>query len=106
MMKIVLIILTVIVGFFVGYLFLASGGVKTVSDPGEPAVGTAGIEAPLETGGDTMISHLLSAAFGIFAAFLLVTKSENNAITLFSIAVLSTLFGRYLGPLVLPSFLF
>jgi hypothetical protein len=110
MMKIVLIILTVIAGFLVGYFLLASTGEKYAPAPEESAVETAEVEVPGERLGaesaDIMLSHLISATFGIFSAFLLVTKSENNAIALFSIAVLSTLFGRYVGPLVLPGFLF
>lgn len=93
-----IILVVVIVGFLVGAYFLAPPG-----NIGE--VGAAAAPAPGQSGLPEWAPHVISLAFGALAIVLVFKKSDNNAILLFALAVLATLFGRYVGPLVLPDFL-
>lgn len=103
-MKLSLIIAITILSFFIGYYLFAppKPARVTINEVGPDKSGQQETRAIAE---DSIYAHLISAVFAIFAGFLLVKKSENNVITLFSVAILSTIFGRYLGPLVIPSFL-
>ena len=98
-MKVILFLLIAVLFFLGGYYLFSSkaGGhspaeiVRMASDE------SAGSPSPAEK--EDATSHYVSAAFGILAAFLLLKRSDNNTVALFSIAVLSTLFGRYIGPI-------
>ncbi len=96
-MRWLIIIVVVIVGFLIGAYFLA---------PPLSLEETSAANAPTaDTGLPDWAGHVISLAFGALAVVLIFKKSDNNAILLFSLAVLAALFGRYVGPLALPDFL-
>jgi hypothetical protein len=98
-MRWVIIVVVVIVGFLIGAYFLAPpSNMENTGDVGAAA-------APEGSGLPDWAGHVVSLAFGVLAIVLIFKKSDNNAILLFSLAILATLFGRYVGPLVLPDFL-
>jgi hypothetical protein len=66
----------------------------------EAAAGIAG-DTPI----DDWATHGVSALFAVMALFLLIKYSEQQVVALFAVAVLATLFGRYIEPLQLPDFL-
>ena len=94
------ILIFILVGFLFGAYVLASPGLLS----GDQEVSAADAPAA-EADSSVLIGHLASLVFGVLAVVLLFKKSDSTAITLFSLAVLSTLFGRYVGPLILPAFI-
>lgn len=138
-MKLFLIILLAIVGFFTGYLFFTPaavesykaaplpeltpspvGGVYIVPPMGEipkyppdtpgPDEGVYGAPViggtqKMERQEDSLLSDLICGVFALFAAYLWVKNPKNLMVTIFSVAVLSTTFGRFVGPFVIPDFL-
>jgi hypothetical protein len=100
-MRVVVMLTIMVVAFLVGAYVLGQPQSR-ISLLDKPNADVAASPAP---NSDETTAHVISAAFGLLAAYLLVTQSKNNVVVLFSIAILSALFGRYLGPLTLPDFL-
>ena len=99
-MRWLIILVVILIGFMFGANVLASPSLlKSDQD-------VAAADAPAaEADSSVLIGHLASLAFGVLAIVLLFKKSDSTAVTLFSLAVLSTLFGRYVGPLILLPFI-
>lgn len=103
-MKTFLFILIAVGGFVLGAWFLSPSPVPI----GE--VTASGRNAPIESGND-LPGHIASAAFFLLAAWLLIKnvnaskRNRNDMVMMFSIGILTTIFGRYVGPVALPEFL-
>lgn len=124
-MRIILLLFVALIGIYVGQNYLAAaatppGLVNLPCVPTEfraPAIGKLGertirLPCPENAGASTPVSssdglviHLLCALFALFAIFLLLKHGNQQVTALFAVAVLATLFGRYIEPLQLPDFL-
>ncbi len=100
--KYIIVLIIAIAGFLIGALFLSPAPVSEVM--------ASGRNAPVDTGGD-LAGHVASVAFGLLAAWLLIKntgaskRNQNDIVMMFSIGILTTLFGRYVGDIALPEFL-
>ena len=101
-MKYVIVLIIASAGFVVGALFLSPASAGEVM--------ASGRSAPVESGSD-LTGHIASVAFGLLAAWLLIKntgaskRNQNDVVMMFSIGILTTIFGRYVGDVALPEFL-
>lgn len=100
--KYVFVLIIAIAGFVIGALFLAPAPVSDVM--------ASGRSTQVDSGSD-LTGHVASVAFGLLAAWLLIKntgaskRNQNDLVMMFSIGILTTIFGRYVGDIALPEFL-
>lgn len=100
-MKTILFLLIAIGGFLLGAWFLSPS-------PASDVISASGAGT---TSSADLPGHIASLAFFLLAAWLLIKnvnaskRNRNDMVMMFSIAILTTVFGRYVGPVALPEFL-
>lgn len=102
-MKTIIFVIIAIAGFLLGALFLSP-----LPTPASDVVSASGVGG---TANNDLPGHIASVAFFLLAAWLLIRnvnatkRNRNDMVMMFSIGILTTIFGRYVGPVALPEFL-